>query len=156
MPKNWFVKDLPERYQQQAAEQLQPRALSGRSARMLEPESTGILKSIKAKRTRKTEEADLQTEIIEHLQTLGYLVAHFRPAKTAKGWRTPVEGDGEGFPDIIAVHPQAGRCVVLELKSSSGRVSDAQLEWLRAFQGVSSTTVTVVRPESWSDLRALL
>ena len=105
---------------------------------------------------RKTEEADLQSEIVAHLQTLGYLAAHFRPAKTAQGWRTPVEGDGAGFPDIIAVHPTRGRCVVLELKSEEGRIKEKQLEWLRALMNVQGVTVMVVRPSNWKDLRSLL
>lgn len=79
-------------------------------------------KSAKASRQRSTEEADLQSEIIEHLQTLGYLAAHFRP-RPNRGERTPARGNGEGFPDIIAVHPHSGRCLVLELKSEKIRVS---------------------------------
>lgn len=46
-------------------------------------------------------EAELQSAVIELARTLGYRVAHFRAARTAQGWRTPVEADGAGFPDLV-------------------------------------------------------
>ena len=114
----------------------------------------------KLKRRKGRPEKDLQDTVIAHLQTLGYLVAHFRPARVMRAgvevYETPVGADGSGFPDIIAVHPENGACLALELKSSSGRVSDAQLEWLRAFTKVPSVTTLVVTPETWAHLEALL
>lgn len=148
--KPFTISDLPERYRAQAETQLG--LVRERNKQLLEPPIATAIKRQK----RGTEEADLQSEIIEHLQTLGYLTAHFRPAKTEQGWRTPVEGDGEGFPDVIAIHPLKGKCVVLELKSETGRLKEKQLEWLRGFMNVQGVTVMVVRPSNWNDLRALL
>jgi hypothetical protein len=68
--------------------------------------------------------------VIEMARRLGYLCAHFRPARTEKGWRTPVEGDGAGFPDIIAIKP--GRVIFAELKAGKGKVTPAQEKWLLA------------------------
>jgi hypothetical protein len=64
----------------------------------------------------------------------GWRAAHFRPARTAKGWRTPVAADGAGFPDLVLV--RRTRIVAAELKS--GRVTrtacgipatDERLSW---------------------------
>lgn len=67
---------------------------------------------------------------------LGWLAAHFRPAQTARGWRTPVSGElGKGWPDWVLVHPARHRLLVRELKTDAGRVSPEQawvLEQLRA------------------------
>jgi hypothetical protein len=44
-------------------------------------------------------EAAFTDAVIELARLGGWRVAHFRPARTASGWRTPVQGDGAGFPD---------------------------------------------------------
>jgi hypothetical protein len=44
-------------------------------------------------------EADLQATILDAARLLGWRACHFRPARTTRGWRTPVEGD-PGFPDL--------------------------------------------------------
>lgn len=91
-------------------------------------------------------ERELQTAVIECARLLGWRVAHFRPALTARGWRTPVEGDGAGFPDLVLARP--GRLIFAELKSERGRVSDEQNAWLDAL-----ATPGVVRavwfPRDW-------
>ena len=79
-------------------------------------------------------EADFQKTVIELAQKMGWLVAHFRPARTEKGWRTPVSADGKGFPDLIMVHEQYGWIVVAEIKSETGKVTPEQDKWLKAFQ----------------------
>jgi hypothetical protein len=47
-------------------------------------------------------ERDFQAAVLEAARVFGWHVAHFRPARTAHGWRTPVAADGAGFPDIVA------------------------------------------------------
>lgn len=74
-------------------------------------------------------EAELQSAVIELARLLGYRVAHFRAAQTAKGWRTPVEADGKGFPDLVLVRRPA-RLIFVELKGERGRTSPEQREWL--------------------------
>lgn len=73
-------------------------------------------------------EEDLKTTVIDMCRTLGLLVAHFRPAQTAKGWRTPIEADGAGFPDLVIVGP--GGVLFWETKSAKGKASKDQKCWL--------------------------
>jgi hypothetical protein len=57
----------------------------------------------------------------------GWLWAHFRPAQTARGWRTPVSGTlGAGFPDLVLARPRDRRLLFVELKRDGGRTTDAQ------------------------------
>lgn len=74
-------------------------------------------------------ERELQEWVIELAKLRGWKVAHFRPAKTAKGWRTPMQGD-PGFPDLVLA--RAGRVVFAELKSEKGRLSPGQQGWTEA------------------------
>ena len=58
-------------------------------------------------------EADLQQAVIECARTLGWMVAHFRPALRQSGrWSTPVQADGKGFPDLVLA--RAGRVIFAE------------------------------------------
>lgn len=71
-------------------------------------------------------EAELQKAIIEAAHVLGWKVAHFRPAQTKHGWRTPVSADGAGFPDLVLVRD---RVVFAEVKSATGKLGPAQEQW---------------------------
>ncbi len=60
----------------------------------------------------KITEDNFQQTIIEMAQWLGWKVAHFRTARKADGtWYTPVEADGEGFPDLVLVHEAQRRLI---------------------------------------------
>lgn len=76
-------------------------------------------------------ESVFQKDVIELAHTLGWLCAHFRPALTKHGWRTPVSADGAGFPDLILVRD---RVIAAELKREKGKPSDDQQSWLEAFR----------------------
>ena len=78
-------------------------------------------------------EAELyqQVEGIAHLH--GWLIAHFRPAQTSRGWRTPVQGDGAGFPDVVLA--RRGVVLLAELKRPDGALSAAQVKWADALLG---------------------
>ena len=80
---------------------------------------------------RAVTEADFLGQVIDLARLLGYRVAHFRPAMTARGWRTPVSGDGAGFPDLVLVG--RGRVIAAELKREVGAVTADQQAWLDAF-----------------------
>ena len=92
-------------------------------------------------------EAQLQDAIVELAGMLGYMVAHFRPAKTEKGWRTAGSYDAAGFPDLVL----AGRSRVLfiECKSDRGRVSMEQAEWMDQLEWTPGE-VYLWRPEHWN------
>lgn len=93
-------------------------------------------------------EAQLQDAVITCAQVLGWRVAHFRPAHTARGWRTAVSADGAGFPDLVlAGH---GRLVFAELKSARGKLGPEQVDWAIALKG-SGVTHCVWRPADWID-----
>jgi len=85
--------------------------------------------------------------VLETAQLFSWLRAHFRAARTSRGWRTPVEADGKGFPDLVLV--RAGRMKVVELKGDGGKLSHEQELWLAAFSTVPNVEVHVWSPAEW-------
>lgn len=102
-----------------------------------------------AKDAARLSEAELQRHVIALARTLGWRVAHFRPGKTQRGnWVTPVQGDGAGFPDLIAV--RGPRLLVAELKAQYRKPSPEQDEWLDRFRCLDAlVTVAVWWPRDW-------
>ena len=99
------------------------------------------------RQNRRLTEADFLRQVIELAHLLGWRVAHFRPALTARGWRTPVQGDGAGFPDLILVRRE--RAIAAELKREiGGHVSDDQRLWLAALDAAGLETA-VWRPSDF-------
>ena len=92
--------------------------------------------------TAELSEEDLQTRILQAATLYGWRAAHFRPARTAKGWRTPMSGD-PGFPDLVLA--RAGVLIVPELKSRRGRTSPDQDLWLEAL----GDHARLWRPADW-------
>ena len=74
-------------------------------------------------------ERQWQDEVIAYAKEHGWMVAHFRPARTAKGWRTPMQGD-PGFADLVLA--RRGVVLLVELKRIGGKVSKGQEDWQRA------------------------
>lgn len=99
-------------------------------------------------------ETDFQNNVIALARMFGWRVAHFRPAKTSKGWRTPMQGD-KGFPDLVLA--KAGRVIFAELKSARGSVSKEQLAWLVDLDdGSGKPEVYVWRPADLDAIGKLL
>jgi hypothetical protein len=73
-------------------------------------------------------EAELQDNIVTLAHLFGWKAAHFRPARTSQGWRTPVGYDGKGWPDLVLVRE---RVVYVEVKgsSASARLTPEQIAW---------------------------
>lgn len=94
-------------------------------------------------------EADWSRRVIETAQLFGWKYAHFRPARTAKGWRTAMSGD-VGFPDLVLV--RGGRLILAELKAGRGVVTPDQSEWLQEFARVPCVESYVWRPENWQEV----
>ncbi len=84
----------------------------------------------------------------------GWRWAHFRPARTATGWRTAVSGDGKGFLDLICLRGSQLR--VLELKAEAGKLTPDQKAWLNAWRQIENCEAEVVRPSDWPRVRELL
>lgn len=93
-------------------------------------------------------EAQLQDAVVTCAQVLGWRVAHFRPALTARGWRTAVSADGKGFPDLVLA--REGRVLFAELKAERGHLSPEQIDWAVALQG-TAVRHYVWRPADWLD-----
>lgn len=80
---------------------------------------------------RDCSERQFQDAFLEFAGLLGWRRLHIRVARTATSWRTPVQGDGAGFPDNLLLRRDRG--IVAELKSVGGRMTDRQQEWIAAF-----------------------
>lgn len=70
----------------------------------------------------------LQEAVIELAHLFEWKVAHFRPAKTSKGWRTAVEADGKGWPDLTLVH-ERGVVLFREIKGEREALKPEQKQW---------------------------
>ena len=88
-------------------------------------------------------EETLQNSIVELAHSLHWLVHAERPARTADGWRTPVQGD-KGFPDLVLAKNKM--VIMAELKSENGTISEAQQVWWRA---IESPKFQLWRPRDW-------
>lgn len=73
-------------------------------------------------------EVELQKAVLDVAAILGYRRHAERAAWSARGYRTPIQGD-IGWPDVVlAGH---GRFLVRELKVGRNVLSAEQAEWLR-------------------------
>jgi len=97
-----------------------------------------------------TTEEDFLAQVLDLAKLYKWRRAHFRPARTQAGWRTPVQGDGIGFPDLVLVKPP--RLIIAELKSDTGKVSPDQELWLKAFAALPYVETWVWRPRDWDDI----
>lgn len=89
--------------------------------------------------------------VIDLARTCGFLVHHDRPARTAHGYRTAIQGD-IGFPDLVCVG--WGRQIVAELKVGTNRLSYQQREWVDRFHGVPGVETFVWYPCDWPAIEA--
>lgn len=72
---------------------------------------------------------------------------HIRPARTANGWRTPVQGDGKGFPDLLIL-TYDDRLLFRELKSNTGHLMSHQIGWANGLMN-ADLDYAVWRPSDW-------
>ncbi len=107
-----------------------------------------------AKGGPKVSEKDFLAAVTALAQARGWRVAHFRPGLTRSGkWRTAVQGDGKGFPDLVLVRRE--RLLWAELKADGGKLSPAQEDWLFALE-VAGQDVWVWRPKDWQEIEEVL
>ena len=70
-------------------------------------------------------EREWQGQVTQAAELLGWSWVAWRPAMTAKGWRTPVSGPlGKGWPDLTLVRGE--RLILAELKAEGGRLTPEQ------------------------------
>lgn len=99
-------------------------------------------------------EAAFTTQVLGEAKRRGWRSAHFRPAQNARGdWRTPVAGDGKGWPDLVLL--RADRVVVAELKKVGEYPRPDQRAWLDAWRAVGAE-VHVWRPTDWDAIAQVL
>jgi hypothetical protein len=98
----------------------------------LPPVPEDELRRAALKRQLAASEADLQAMLVRAAMLRGWMVAHFRPAPSSRGWRTPVEGNA-GFPDLVLARD--GVVFAWELKGQGGRPTLEQTAWLGALDG---------------------
>lgn len=89
-----------------------------------------------SRRTAPMSEAQLQAAVIECARALGWAVYHTHDSRRSEA----------GFPDLCMV--RGNRLLFAELKSASGRVSDAQEGWLLALIETGAD-VEVWYPSDW-------
>lgn len=82
-------------------------------------------------------EEEWQRQVLDTAKMFGWLSAHFRPLMTRHGWRTPVQGDGKGWPDLVLVRDAI---LYVELKSDEGDLTTEQRIWLLALDHAGAET----------------
>ena len=97
-------------------------------------------------------EDDFLKSVIDLAHVYGWKVAHFRPAKTERGWRTAVQADGAGFPDLVLVRDGV---IFAEVKSENGKLSEAQKEWLQTLEKAHQNWF-VWQPCNWDEIVEIL
>ena len=65
---------------------------------------------------------------------------------------TPVAADGAGFPDLVCVRE---RVVFIELKSATGRLSDAQTAWAESIHRAGGEYYCF-KPSDWDEIEQTL
>lgn len=105
-------------------------------------------------------EKEFTAQVLDLAKLHNWRSAHFRPGKTnrldANGkpvWKTAVQGDGKGFPDLVLI--KGIWIVAAELKVGKNKVELAQAEWLTAF-AEAGAFVFVWRPEHWDAIQLIL
>jgi hypothetical protein len=105
-------------------------------------------------------EAGFQTWVVAAARLYGWTVAHFRPAKTNKGWRTPVSADGKGYPDLTMCHSgrdgMPARLIFAELKAARGKLSPEQAAWMERLSLVRGVETYVWRPTDREAIAVIL
>jgi hypothetical protein len=104
---------------------------------------------------KKISEAEFTRQVLALAKILGWVTFHARPGRTLTGWRTPVQGDGRGWPDLFAIHRVSGRIVVAELKVGNRQSIAEQAAWLDAFRA-AGVEVYIWRPSSWPTIERVL
>lgn len=81
-----------------------------------------------------------QATIIGAAMRQGWLVYHTFDSRRSQ----------PGFPDLVLVHPEAGKCLFRELKTQTGKTTPKQDEWLTALTH-AGLDAAVWRPADWFD-----
>lgn len=121
-----------------------------RTARARRPRRVGGRASARASRHQLDDpldlsEASLESRLVELAKLHGWLAYHTHDSRRS----------APGFPDWILLRDD--RLLAIELKSATGKPTEKQLEWLRAFARVRYVDALIVRAApSLDELEVLL
>lgn len=98
-----------------------------------------------------------QERVIEYARFRSWRVAHFRTVRVQRKdgscyHATPVQADGEGFPDVVLVRD---RIIFAELKRDKGTVKPDQREWIACLKAAGAE-VYLWRPRDWQEIEEKL
>jgi hypothetical protein len=102
-------------------------------------------------RTLPTRERDFVSTLLDMAQRTGWQAVHFRPARSAKGWRTALEGKA-GFPDLVLA--RQGETIIPECKVGRNTPEIAQWEWLVVLASNPALEVYLWYPRHWDAIEA--
>ena len=94
-------------------------------------------------------EAEFQRMVLQLAHLQGWWSFHVRPGRTAQGWRTPIQGKGAGFPDLVLCRDK--QLIFVELKAVRGALSEQQTYWIERLRAAGQT-VFVWRPSDWPEI----
>jgi hypothetical protein len=102
----------------------------------------------------KISEKSFQSVVVEIARWHGWKVFHPLPAQNSRGrWATHQIGD-PGFPDLVLAHSEHG-LLFAELKSLTGRLSEAQIGWINTLTA-ANCAVVVWRPSDLETIKQVL
>jgi VRR-NUC domain len=96
-----------------------------------------------------------QRQVTDLASLYGWRWAHFRPLRTAHGWRVPVSGTGgAGWPDLVLWRP-GDRVIYVELKTGRGRLTAEQRVVLDSL-AAAGAEVYAWRPSDFDEAHEVL
>lgn len=98
-------------------------------------------------------EAQFTAQVIQLAGICGWKSAHFRAARTARGWRTPCQGDAKGWPDLVLVRGR--RVIYAELKVGRNRLTPEQQQWRDALR-CAGQDVRLWTDRDWAEITRTL
>lgn len=99
-------------------------------------------------------EAEFQRQVVDLAVLYGWSWGHFRPAKTARGWRVPVSGPlGPGWPDLVLVRDD--RLIFAELKRDARSKPSPDQGFVLQLLGAAAETY-LWRPDDIDDIARVL
>lgn len=120
--------------------------------------------SASTSREKSLSETEFTRRVIKLARLNGWRVLHIRPGRTIRkdketgeiktDWRTPIQGDGKGFPDLLMLRDD--RIVIAELKVGRGKKTPEQIAWLQAFVLAGIADVFTWYPSEWDEIESIL
>ena len=120
-----------------------------------EPKWTQDRNTMKKKvRLPKVSEKEFMSQVIALAKLRGWRVAHFRTARVQRAdgkvyYATPVQADGEGFPDLIMV--RKAKFLAVELKVPPNSATDSQAAWIVDLRNAGADA-RIWYPKDWDEI----